>query len=161
MIVRMEVNLLNKRIKKLRNELNLTQQEFANKIGITQNTYANYEIGRRNPSNSVINNICKTFNVNEDWLRYGQGQIFLESPNDTLKKLKKEYNLDDFSYGLICEYLKLDDKKRNTVRQYFYNVLSNVQKEESDIDEMVEDYRKQLELEKKAEEKSEASQKSG
>lgn len=63
------------RIKKIRKELDLTQQEFANRIGTTQNVLANWESGRRNPSSSVINNICKTFNINEEWLRTGKGEM--------------------------------------------------------------------------------------
>lgn len=68
---------MNERIKKVRKELNLTQQEFATRIGSTQNVLANYETGRRNPSSSVINNICKTFNINENWLRNGEGDMFI------------------------------------------------------------------------------------
>lgn len=64
------------RIKKIRRELDLTQSEFAAQIGATQNTLTGYETGRRNPSASVINNICKTFNVNEEWLRTGEGEMF-------------------------------------------------------------------------------------
>lgn len=67
---------LGERIKKLRRELNLTQQEFAGRIGSTQNALTGYETGRRNPSRSVINNICKTFRVNEDWLKTGTGEMF-------------------------------------------------------------------------------------
>lgn len=70
--------ILKDRIKKIRKEKDLTQQEFASKIGTSQNVLANYEIGRRNPSASVINNICKTFNVNESWLRDGTGEMFVE-----------------------------------------------------------------------------------
>ncbi len=66
------------RIKKLRKALDLTQQVFAEQIGTTQNVLANYETGRRNPSNSVINNICKTFHVSEEWLRFGKGKMFLQ-----------------------------------------------------------------------------------
>jgi len=69
---------MNERLKKLRKALNFTQQEFAIRIGTTQNVVANYETGRRNPSRSVINNICKTFHVNEDWLRDGIGEMFAE-----------------------------------------------------------------------------------
>ena len=64
---------MNSRIRKVRRELELTQTEFAGKIGTTANVLTNYETGRRNPSSSVINNICKTFNVNEEWLRTGEG----------------------------------------------------------------------------------------
>ena len=66
------------RLKRLRKDLDLTQKEFAEKIGSSQNVLANYEIGRRNPSSSVINNICKTFGVSEEWLRNGTGEMFIE-----------------------------------------------------------------------------------
>ncbi len=70
-------DLLKERIRKIRKELDLTQQEFASKIGTSQNVLANYETGRRNPSASVINNICKTFHVNETWLRTGEGEMYI------------------------------------------------------------------------------------
>lgn len=73
---------LNERIKKLRKALDLTQQEFANRIGTTANVLTNYETGRRNPSNSVINNICKEFNVNETWLRTGEGEMLIQLSKD-------------------------------------------------------------------------------
>lgn len=69
---------LGERIKKLRKALDLTQQKFAEQIGTTQNVLANYESGRRNPSASAFNNICKTFNINETWLRTGEGEMFLQ-----------------------------------------------------------------------------------
>ena len=73
---------LGERIKKLRRELDLTQQEFAIRIGSTQNALTGYETGRRNPSRSVINNICKTFHVNEEWLRTGVGEMFADVSQD-------------------------------------------------------------------------------
>lgn len=53
----------------------LTQQEFAEKIGIKQNTVAQYEMGRNVPIDSVISLICLKFDINEHWLRTGQGDI--------------------------------------------------------------------------------------
>ena len=73
-----EVNTTNTRIRKLRKALDLTQVEFARRIGTTQNSVANYETGHRNPSSSVVNNICKEFHVSETWLRTGEGGMFLE-----------------------------------------------------------------------------------
>lgn len=64
---------LGDRIKKVRKAKDLTQQAFSERIGTTANVLTNYETGRRNPSSSVINNICKTFNVDEHWLRTGEG----------------------------------------------------------------------------------------
>lgn len=69
---------MNKRLKELRKKLDLTQQEFAEKIGIKRNTIATYESGRNEPIDAVISLICKTYNVNEDWLRYGEGDMFIK-----------------------------------------------------------------------------------
>lgn len=73
---------LGERIKKLRKALDLTQQKFADQIGTPQNNIANYEIGRREPSAAALNNICKTFNVNETWLRTGEGEMFVQRSRD-------------------------------------------------------------------------------
>ncbi len=70
------------RIKKLRKELDLTQQEFANRIGIKRNTVASYETGKSNLSDGAVSLICREFNVNEEWLRTGQGEMFLEISRD-------------------------------------------------------------------------------
>lgn len=70
------------RIRKIRKELDLTQQEFANKIGIKRNTVANYESGRNDPVDAVISLICREFNVNESWLRNGTGEMFIQQTRD-------------------------------------------------------------------------------
>ena len=64
------------RIKELRKNLNLTQNNFGNRIGVKANTIGNYELLLRNPSNSVIHSICIEFNVNENWLKSGEGEMF-------------------------------------------------------------------------------------
>lgn len=79
------------RIKKIRKELDLTQQEFADRIGIKRGGIANYEIGRNEPADSVISLICREFNVSEKWLRYGEGDMFLPTDrNADIAKLTKQ-----------------------------------------------------------------------
>lgn len=68
---------MHERLKKLRKALDLTQQEFADRIGMKRNTVANYETSRNEPSAAVVSLICREFNVNEDWLRTGNGEMFL------------------------------------------------------------------------------------
>lgn len=65
------------RIRELRKNLKMTQSEFGNKIGVKGNTITNYETGLRNPSEAVIFSICREFNVNEEWLRNGVGEMFI------------------------------------------------------------------------------------
>ncbi len=66
------------RIKKIRTELDLTQQEFADKIGISRGNIGAYEVGKNAPSDAVISLICTKFNVNENWIREGTGEMFVK-----------------------------------------------------------------------------------
>ena len=65
------------RLKQLRRALDLTQQQFADRIGIKRNSYANYETGRNTPIDAILLSICREFNVNENWLRSGEGEMFI------------------------------------------------------------------------------------
>lgn len=67
------------RIRTLRKELGLTQEKFAEKLSMKRNTIANYEIGRNEPIDAVIYLICREFNVNEEWLRHGTGEMFVKT----------------------------------------------------------------------------------
>lgn len=73
---------MNKLIKELRKALGLTQQEFADKLGISRNTIATYEIGKSEPSGAAFALICSTFGINENWLRTGEGEMFLPINNE-------------------------------------------------------------------------------
>lgn len=73
---------MNERLKRLRKALDLTQQEFADRIGSKRNTIAKYETDTNVPSAAVISLICREFNVNEDWLRNGTGEMFIERTRD-------------------------------------------------------------------------------
>ena len=97
---------MNERIRKLRRQLDLTQQEFADRIGVKQNTVAQYEMGRNVPIDPVISLICKEFNVNEDWLRYRKGDMFIE--------LDKEDQLMQWAGRVLGS--ETDSFKKNLVR---------------------------------------------
>lgn len=124
--------MLNSRIRKVRRDLDLTQTEFASRIGTTANVLTNYETGRRNPSSSVINNICKTFNVNEEWLRTGKGEMFRAAPSEALDALASEYELTHGEYVLIEKFVNLKAEKRAAVVDYILEAAAAMQGEEAD-----------------------------
>ena len=66
---------MHNRIKTIRTTAGLTQQEFADKLGIKRGTIANYELGRNDPIDAVINLICREFSISENWLRTGEGDM--------------------------------------------------------------------------------------
>lgn len=73
---------MKERIKELRKYLGLTQQRFADRLGLKRQTIAAYEIGNIEPSDSTILLICKEFEVNEEWLRTGDGEMKLPVNED-------------------------------------------------------------------------------
>lgn len=73
---------MNKRIKFLRKKLEMTQTEFAQKIGLSQNYVWMIERGDRCPSDRTIADICREFDVSEDWLRTGEGEMFIQLTPD-------------------------------------------------------------------------------
>lgn len=114
------------RIKKLRKELDLTQQEFAEKLGIKRNTIATYESGRNEPIDAVISLICREFNVNEEWLRDGTGEMFIkQSPDEQIATfigglLKDEE--DSFKRRLISGLCGLDDDGWRILEQFIDSI---------------------------------------
>lgn len=105
---------MNERLKKLRKELDMTQQEFADRIGIKRNSLANYETGRNTPIDAIIVSICREFNVNENWLRTGEGEMFVEMSYDDdeiaqfVGQVMGEED-DSFKKRLISGLAALDD----------------------------------------------------
>lgn len=68
---------LGERIKKVRKALDLTQREFGERIAMRQNSVAQVEMGR-GTSDQTIFSICREFDVNEHWLRTGEGEMFIQ-----------------------------------------------------------------------------------
>lgn len=119
---------LGERIKKVRKALDLTQQEFGGKIGSTQNAIGNYETGHRNPSSSVINNICKTFSVSEEWLRTGEGDMFAELPkNEVLAAQIEDFlkgGTDSFRERLVSLLLRLSPEQWEALEGYLRELIA-------------------------------------
>jgi len=127
--VESEVNILDigNRIKKIRKELDLTQSEFAARIGSVQNTVTGYENGRRNPSAPVISLICERFNVREEWLRTGEGEMFKPKPSDVLEQLAYKYNFSNADYVIAEKYVSLNPSKRKELVEKVFNFMHEVE----------------------------------
>lgn len=125
---------MNSRIKEVREAKGLSQADFAEMLNLKRNSISLIEVGKRNPSDRTIIDICNTFNISEEWLRTGKGEMFIETPSSTMEQLKKEFNLDEFSYNLVYQYLKLNADQRQTVRDFFYDVVEAGMMEEDLFD---------------------------
>ena len=105
---------LKDRFKELRKELNVTQQEFADKLKISRNFVAQIEMGSKVPSDRTIDDVCREFNVNEEWLRTGNGDMFIPGIKDKqisamLADVMKSGE-DSFRHRLVSALARLDDE---------------------------------------------------
>ena len=73
---------MRERIRQVRKALNLTQKEFGKKLGYTQTHLSMIELGNSGISEKNIKLICAAFNINERWLRTGEGEMFCASPHE-------------------------------------------------------------------------------
>lgn len=64
------------RIKEIRNNQGMSQTDFAKRLLVSRSAVCKMESGENSPSDQTINLICREFNVNEDWLRTGRGEMF-------------------------------------------------------------------------------------
>lgn len=123
------------RIKELRKKLGLTQADFGEKIGLKPTAIGQMESGARNVTERSIILICEKYNVNDTWLRTGNGNMFEESlPDDEVAAAVSEI-LEDIHcrnpfYTLIKEILlqheKLSPDARKQVDLFFDDVLKGI-----------------------------------
>lgn len=113
---------MHERLKKLRKILDLTQQEFAERIGSKRNTVAKYETAANTPSAAVVSLICREFNVREEWLRTGEGEIFKPKPSDILDQLAYKYKLFNFDYVMIEKFLSMPPDLRRAIYDHFHDI---------------------------------------
>lgn len=62
--------------------LGIKKVNFAECIKVDQSYVTQLTNGRRNPSDRLIDSICREFGVNETWLRTGQGEMFVETAQE-------------------------------------------------------------------------------
>lgn len=72
------MNSISGRISHVVDESGLTKTAFAAKLNITQQYVSNLCLGKKAPSDRTILDICREFNVNEHWLRTGEGEMFIQ-----------------------------------------------------------------------------------
>lgn len=76
---------MNERIKQIRKALHLSQDDFGKKLGVTRGVITNIELNKTEPKPLFIKLICETFEVNEDWVVNGTGEMFIQkSRSDTI-----------------------------------------------------------------------------
>ena len=161
---------LHERIKVLRKDyLKLSQEAFGEKLGTSRSVINNIErnvLARPEQKEPIYKLICETFNVNENWLKYGEGEIFVQDDTfslDDYLELKKATNLEK---EIVKAYFSLPENMRqdiiNHFKEYFLNEDKKDDKEkehseiinpnaltDDEIEKELEAYRLELEAERR------------
>lgn len=71
----------------------------------------------------MIKTICREFNVNEDWFRTGEGEVFLEPNISFLDECLKEQGATELEREIIKKYFKIPKETRGTFLEYFKDII--------------------------------------
>lgn len=105
------------RIKEIRKELDKNQEEFGRLIGIGKTAVSKLEKGENSPSDQTVILICKEFNINEEWLRYGTEPMALPASAKLSTYLGEISAGDDYLIQDIIEvYMELDQHSKDALR---------------------------------------------
>lgn len=121
---------INKRINLLRKQLGMIQQDFANKIGVQRVTISWMEKEGNTITKQNIKIICDTFNVSENWLLNGEGEMFRPADEpDILDRLQQELKLTSQEMEIIRTFVELSPEQRRMGIEFvqtFTSKLSDV-----------------------------------
>lgn len=124
---------MNERISILRKQTGLTQEEFGARIGgLSKNYIWMLEKGERTPSDRTVMDICREFNVNEDWLRNGTEPMFLQrSRNEELSAFFGDVlnGEPDFKHRLISVMSRLSVDQWQMLADMANMLVEEMQKE--------------------------------
>ena len=120
---------MKERMRELRKALGFTQQEFADKLNIQRGSIAGYEVGRISPGSSTIALICREFNVSEEWLRNGTGEMFIPMTRDEeiatfIGSIQADVD-DTFKKRLISVLAKLDEKEWDLLEKIAEDIVNS------------------------------------
>ena len=118
---------MNKRIREIRRDAKLTQEEFAQKIGLTKNYISLIETGERNIGDRAAQDLCKTFGVSYDWLRTGEGDKY--GPAHVVSQLSDVFNSiahdpdDSFRKNVFLGLAQLEPEEWEALRGIVSKIL--------------------------------------
>lgn len=115
---------MNERVRLLRKKLDLTLEVFGNRVGVGKSAISKIERGENNIAEQMILSICREFKVNEEWLRYGTGEMFIAAPSTTLDALAREYGFTHRDYVLVEKFSNLSREERDVVMDFIMEVAA-------------------------------------
>lgn len=117
---------INKRIKKIRKKLDLSQDAFGKQLCVTGATISRIESGDREATDAFIRLVSQTFSVSETWLRTGEGEMEEPSPESLVERMARDY---DLSPGKVMLLRAVARAFRELDEETFQRVMDDLYRE--------------------------------
>lgn len=119
---------ISERIREIRKFYCLTQTELGRRMGISNTAVSKLESGENNVSEKNIMVLHNILNINEEWLRTGNGKMLDDVPQEdeyfkAATMLSKDN--DELAMRTVIEYWKLDDKSKKAVWEFLERLMKN------------------------------------
>ena len=114
------------RIKVIRKELDLTLEKFGEKLGVGKTAISKIEKNERNLTDQMAKSICREYNVDYDYLMYGEGDMFTDLPKTIVDELCMQFDLDDFDRSVVEMYLDLPAELRQAIKAKVKDMVQKV-----------------------------------
>ena len=121
---------MNKRIKEIRKSIQpkgLTMDKFGERLGVSKVAVSQWESGTNQVSSQMVRSICREFNVNEDWLRTGEGEMFNEISRDeeiaTFIGRIQMNESNSFKKRFIAALSKLDESEWEVLEKFISDMI--------------------------------------
>lgn len=158
----------NERVKAVRKELHMTMDVFSDRIGVNKSSLSRLEAGSISLSNQMAKAICREFNVSEEWLRTGEGEMFQQTADDYIMQKCREHGFTDREERLLRLLVNLFLKMTPDQREYLSSELMKIAGRDPEdlpdpdsspdsIEAKVREYRRELLEEQEAPAKSSPS----
>ena len=117
---------INERLSFIRTQTGLSVRAFATRLNISGSLISNIENGRREITDRTISDICREFNVSEEWLRTGNGEMFVQTDETLIDELAHEYALDDLDKKILAGYLALPAQSKKVFKEFLLNFAQSI-----------------------------------
>ena len=118
---------MGERLKFVRKALNLKQAEFGARIGLSQPSIGLYEKETRPITERVISQLVSEFHINEEYLRHGTGDMFIDQKPKLVRQLAEELALSDREQRLLLTFLEFPPDTRNQILDFAQDFVSKLQ----------------------------------
>lgn len=137
---------MNERIRIIREDKQLSRVAFGQLLGVSGDVINNLERGRVEAKEHIIKLICAEYSVNEEWLRTGNGSMYVEPDTFSLDDFVQKRGATDLELEIVKAYFELDPDIRKAVVSHFKERLSSAASVETEptVEELEEEYKKSV-----------------